>query len=83
MPLLLARLKFFYLFRLAKFLAILTIEAFAASAFGMAVGAIAKDEDAALALGPPLMTIFILFSGRQTWAVRSKNRCYHVCCRHL
>eukprot|EP00752_Nemacystus_decipiens_P009766 g8722.t1 len=49
--------------RLAKFLGILTLEAFTAAAFGMLVGCIAKDGDAALAIGPPLMTIFILFSG--------------------
>lgn len=42
---------------------IITLEAFAAAAFGMLVGCVAKDGDAALAIGPPLMTIFILFSG--------------------
>lgn len=49
--------------RLAKFLGVLTLEAFTAAAFGMLVGCVAKDGDAALAIGPPLMTIFILFSG--------------------
>lgn len=53
-----------YLDRMLKFLGVLTIEAFAASALGMTVGALAKDEDAALALGPALMTVFILFSGQ-------------------
>ncbi|CAN0508419.1 unnamed protein product, partial [Scytosiphon promiscuus] len=49
--------------RLAKFVGIITLEAFTAAAFGMLVGCVAKDGDAALAIGPPLMTIFILFSG--------------------
>ncbi|CAM9721443.1 unnamed protein product [Ectocarpus fasciculatus] len=49
--------------RLAKFLGVLTLEAFTAAAFGMLVGCVAKDGDAANAIGPPLMTIFILFSG--------------------
>ncbi|CAN0029182.1 unnamed protein product, partial [Choristocarpus tenellus] len=49
--------------RMLKFLGIITIEAFAASALGMAIGALTSDEDAALALGPAVMTIFILFSG--------------------
>ena len=30
---------------------------------GMLIGCLAKDGDAALAIGPPIMTIFILFSG--------------------
>lgn len=49
--------------RMLKFLGIITVEAFAASALGMFIGAAAKSEDAALALGPALMTVFILFSG--------------------
>lgn len=57
---------YFFSARMAKFLGVLTIEAFAASALGMVIGAIAKDEDAALALGPALMTVFILFSGTCT-----------------
>lgn len=47
-----------------KFLGVLTIEAFAASAMGMFIGCLAKDGDAAMAIGPPVMTVFILFSGR-------------------
>lgn len=49
-----------------KFLGITTIEAFAAAALGMAVGAVTKDVDAALAIGPSIMTVFILFSGKRT-----------------
>lgn len=48
-----------------KFLGVITIEAFAASALGMLVGCVAKDGDAASAIGPPIMTIFILFSGQR------------------
>ncbi|CAM9395104.1 unnamed protein product [Chrysoparadoxa australica] len=46
-----------------KFLGILTLEAFACSAFGMLIGAVTNSEDAALALGPALMSVFIIFSG--------------------
>lgn len=49
--------------RFLNFLGVLTIEAFTASAMGMLIGCLAKDGDAALAIGPPIMTIFILFSG--------------------
>lgn len=42
------------------------MEAFTASAMGMLIGCLAKDGDAALAMGPPIMTIFILFSGEET-----------------
>ncbi|CAN0097223.1 unnamed protein product, partial [Discosporangium mesarthrocarpum] len=49
--------------RLLKFLGVITVEAFAASALGMTIGALTSNEDAALALGPAVMTIFILFSG--------------------
>lgn len=43
---------------------VLVLDAFAAAAFGMLIGCVAKDGDAALAIGPPCMTIFILFSGQ-------------------
>lgn len=59
-------LVFFFFFcsnRLVRFLGVLIIEAFAASAMGMLIGCLAKDGDAAMAIGPPIMTIFILFSG--------------------
>lgn len=52
--------------RLLKFLGVLTVEAFAASALGMLIGCVAKDGDAAMAIGPPVMTVFILFSGEWT-----------------
>ena len=38
--------------RFGKFLGILTLESFAASALGLAVGSIAPSTEAALAMGP-------------------------------
>ena len=58
---------------LEKFLTfsgIVTAEAFAASAMGLTVGAIAPTTEAALALGPSLMTVFIVFGG---YYVNSEN----------
>jgi ABC-type multidrug transport system permease subunit len=46
------------------------VEAFAASAMGLTVGAIAPSTEAALALGPSLMTVFIVFGG---YYVNSEN----------
>lgn len=54
---------FFSLFRFGKFCGIVTIESFAASAMGLTVGAMAPTTEAALALGPSLMTVFIVFGG--------------------
>ena len=50
-------------FRFAKFCGIVTVESFAASAMGLTVGAIAPTTEAAMALGPSLMTVFIVFGG--------------------
>jgi ABC-type multidrug transport system ATPase subunit len=48
---------------LLKFMGVLTLEAFSSSALGMLVGAAVDNEDAALSLGPSLMTVAIIFSG--------------------
>lgn len=39
------------------------MESFAASAMGLTVGAMVPTTEAALALGPSLMTVFIVFGG--------------------
>lgn len=39
------------------------MESFAASAMGLTVGSMAPTTEAALALGPSLMTVFIVFGG--------------------
>ncbi|KAM0878139.1 hypothetical protein ACQ4PT_035054 [Festuca glaucescens] len=49
--------------RFAKFCGIVTVESFAASAMGLTVGAVAPTTEAAMALGPSLMTVFIVFGG--------------------
>lgn len=49
--------------RFGKFCGIVTTESFAASAMGLTVGAMAPTTEAALALGPSLMTVFIVFGG--------------------
>ncbi|KAF5745211.1 ABC transporter G family member 7 isoform X1 [Tripterygium wilfordii] len=49
--------------RFGKFCGIVTVESFAASAMGLTVGAMVPTTEAALAVGPPLMTVFIVFGG--------------------
>ncbi|KAH7658548.1 Sulfate-transporting ATPase protein [Dioscorea alata] len=49
--------------RFAKFCGIVTAESFAASAMGLSVGAMVPTTEAAMALGPSLMTVFIVFGG--------------------
>ena len=49
---------------------IVTAEAFVASAMGLTVGTIAPTTEAALMLGPSLMTVFIVFGG---YYVNSEN----------
>ncbi|KAL3368051.1 hypothetical protein AABB24_009095 [Solanum stoloniferum] len=49
--------------RFGKFCGIVTVESFAASAMGLTVGAMVPTTEAALALGPSLMTVFIVFGG--------------------
>lgn len=49
--------------RFGKFSGIVIAESFAASAMGLTVGAMVPTTEAALALGPSLMTVFIVFGG--------------------
>ncbi|XP_058182439.1 ABC transporter G family member 7 isoform X2 [Rhododendron vialii] len=49
--------------RFGKFCGIVTAESFAASAMGLTVGAMVSTTEAAMALGPSLMTVFIVFGG--------------------
>ncbi|CAA7402165.1 unnamed protein product [Spirodela intermedia] len=49
--------------RFVKFCGIVTAESFAASAMGLTVGAMVPTTEAAMALGPSLMTVFIVFGG--------------------
>lgn len=56
--------------RFGQFCGIITVEAFAASAMGLTVGAMAPTAEAAMALGPSLMTVFIVFGG---YYVNSEN----------
>eukprot|EP00246_Nothoceros_aenigmaticus_P002725 TRINITY_DN13580_c0_g1_i1.p1 TRINITY_DN13580_c0_g1~~TRINITY_DN13580_c0_g1_i1.p1 ORF type:complete len:250 (-),score=39.25 TRINITY_DN13580_c0_g1_i1:194-898(-) len=56
--------------RFAQFASLVTVEAFAATAMGLAVGAIVPTTEAAMAVGPSLMTVFIVFGG---YYVNSEN----------
>ena len=49
--------------RLARFLVILTVESFASSAFGMAIGSLTSTVDSAIAIAPAAMVLFIVFGG--------------------
>lgn len=49
--------------RFLKFLGILTLESFCSSALGLAVGAVAPSTDAAVAIGPAVMLVWIIFGG--------------------
>ncbi|KAK9792241.1 hypothetical protein WJX73_003742 [Symbiochloris irregularis] len=49
--------------RFATFLGILTLESFTSSSLGLAVGAVAPSPDAAMAIGPGVMVLFIVFGG--------------------
>ncbi|KAK9118576.1 hypothetical protein Scep_016669 [Stephania cephalantha] len=49
--------------RFGRFCGIVTVESFAASAMGLTVGAMVPTTEAAMALGPSLMTVFIVFGG--------------------
>ncbi|WOL02861.1 ABC transporter G family member 7 [Canna indica] len=56
--------------RFAKFCGIMTVESFAASAMGLTVGAMVPSTEAAMAVGPSFMTVFIVFGG---YYVNAKN----------
>ncbi|XP_031260889.1 ABC transporter G family member 7 isoform X3 [Pistacia vera] len=49
--------------RFGRFCGIVTVESFAASAMGLTVGAMVPTTEAAMAVGPSLMTVFIVFGG--------------------
>lgn len=49
--------------RFAKFLGIVTLESFTSSALGLTVGSVAPSTEAALAMGPAVMVVFIVFGG--------------------
>ncbi|KAJ7943034.1 ABC transporter G family member protein [Quillaja saponaria] len=49
--------------RFGKFCGLVTVESFAASAMGLTVGAMVPTTEAAMAVGPSLMTVFIVFGG--------------------
>jgi len=49
--------------RFARFSGILILESFTSQALGLAVGAMAPSTDVAMALGPMVMVIFIVFGG--------------------
>ncbi|KAL6758227.1 P-loop containing nucleoside triphosphate hydrolase protein [Haematococcus lacustris] len=49
--------------RFLRFLAIITTESFTSSAFGLMVGAFAPSVEAAVAIGPAAMTLWIVFGG--------------------
>eukprot|EP01042_Synura_sphagnicola_P000052 gene52-52_t len=49
--------------RLARFLLILTVESLASTALGVAVGSLAPSVEAATAIAPAVMVIFIVFGG--------------------
>jgi ABC-type multidrug transport system permease subunit len=49
--------------RFLKFLSILTLESFTSSALGLAVGAFAPSAEAARAIGPAVMVVWIVFGG--------------------
>ncbi|CAG9467340.1 unnamed protein product [Pedinophyceae sp. YPF-701] len=49
--------------RLLGFMGLVTVESFASASLGLAVGSVAPSADAALALGPIVMVIFIVFGG--------------------
>ncbi|XP_027150800.1 ABC transporter G family member 7 [Coffea eugenioides] len=56
--------------RFGKFCGIVTVESFSASAMGLTVGAMVPTTEAAMALGPSLMTVFLIFGG---YYVNAKN----------
>ncbi|KAL8142031.1 hypothetical protein V2J09_015063 [Rumex salicifolius] len=49
--------------RFGKFCGLMTVESFAATAMGLTVGAMVPTTEAAMAVGPSLMTVFIVFGG--------------------
>ena len=52
--------------KFAQMMAVFTLESFVASAMGLAVGSLAPSPEAAMAIGPPFMVLFIIFGGWYT-----------------
>ena len=62
--------------RFASFLGILTLESFTSASLGLAVGSVAPSTEAAVAIGPAVMVVFIVFGGgASAWTV--------MCSQHL
>mmetsp|Transcript_12161 Transcript_12161/g.29463 ORF Transcript_12161/g.29463 Transcript_12161/m.29463 type:complete len:707 (-) Transcript_12161:415-2535(-) len=49
--------------RFAKFCALITLESFTSSAIGLCVSSVAPSTEAAVAMGPAIMVLFIVFGG--------------------
>ncbi|KAG2484422.1 hypothetical protein HYH03_016836, partial [Edaphochlamys debaryana] len=47
----------------ARFLGIITLESFTSQALGLAVGSVAPTTEAAMAIGPAVMLVWIVFGG--------------------
>jgi len=47
----------------ARFCGILTLESFTSSAMGLAISSVAPSTEAAVAMGPAIMVLFIVFGG--------------------
>ena len=54
---------FFLTEKFARFAATIVVESFASSAMGLAVSAVAPSTEAAVAMGPAVMVMFIVFGG--------------------
>ena len=54
---------FFLTEKFARFAATIVVESFASSAMGLAVSAVAPSTEAAIAMGPAVMVMFIVFGG--------------------
>lgn len=66
--------------RFAKFLGVLTLESFTSTALGLAVGAAAPNTDAAVAIGPAVMVVFIVFGGTHIYARMPVSVCFRCGC---
>lgn len=49
--------------KFVQMMAVFTLESFVASAMGLAIGSLAPSPEAAMAIGPPFMVLFIIFGG--------------------
>jgi len=56
--------------RVLRFLGILTLESFTAAALGLTVGSFAPSPEAAIAIGPAVMLVWIVFGG---WVSRRRS----------